>query len=139
MALKSILKPDGSLMLGVAELAAVGLIYQSALPSHADIASAPANDATIETRRKAAAWKSAAVIGFVFLLSHDLNSFLLGGLGLAGFDIMVKHANGTNPATGKLQAAPGSAITGSAQAPAAHNSESFPMPDYGDSEQMVSY
>ena len=69
-----------------------------------------------------------------------MNSFLLGGLALGGFDLMVKHANGTNPTTGKLQAAPGQAITGSsAQAPAPDNSESFPMPDYGDSEQVVAY
>ena len=138
MSLKSVLKPDSSLTVGLAEAAAVYVIYQSALPSHADIRSAPAHDKTIESSRKAAAWKSAAVLGFVFLLTQDLNSFLIGGLALGGIDYMNKHANGTNPATGKLQAAPGASIMTAGPA-APDNAEAFPMPDYGDAEQAVSY
>lgn len=143
MALKSVLKPDSSVMVGLAELAAVYVIYQSALPSHADIRSAPANDTTIESSRKAAAWKSAAVLGFVFLLTQDLNSFLIGGLGLGGIDLMTKHANGVNPSTGKLQA-PGSTITSAQGAPQQagapdDNAGAFPLADYSDSAQQVSY
>jgi len=137
MSLKSVLKPDSSVMVGLAEAAAVYVIYQSALPLHADISSAPAHDQTIETARKKAAWKSAAVLGFIFLLTQDLNSFLIGGLALGGIDIMTKHSNGTNPQTGKLQA-PGATITSSQTQPA-DNSEAFPLADYGDSDQVVSY
>jgi len=141
MALKSVLKPDSSVMVGLAEAAAVYVIYQSALPSHADIRSAPAHDQTIDSARKAAAWKSAAVLGFVFLLTQDVNSFLIGGLALGGIDLMTKHANGTNPSTGKLQA-PGSQITqmqGQQQAGGPDNAEAYPLADYGDSDQAVSY
>jgi hypothetical protein len=139
MALKTVLKPDSSVMVGLAEAAAVYVIYQSALPSHADIRSAPAHDQTIDSARKAAAWKSAAVLGFVFLLTQDVNSFLIGGLALGGVDYMAKHANGVNPATGKLQPAAGSSITAPAGGPAADNSEAFPVPDYADSDQAVGY
>jgi hypothetical protein len=133
MSLKSVLKPPESITIGLAEAVAVYAIYQSALPSHADIASAPPHDSTIETARKKAAWKSAAILGFVFLLTQDVNSFLLGGLALAGIDIMTKHSNGTNPATGKLTAAPGSSITGAGvEAP---NEVAFPVADYADSPQ----
>jgi hypothetical protein len=142
MALKSVLKPDSSVMVGLAEAGAVYVIYQSALPSHADIRSAPAHDTTIESARKAAAWKSAAVLGFVFLLTQDVNSFLIGGLALGGVDYMAKHSNGVNPSTGKLQT-PGATITtaqGQQQAGGApDNSEAFPLADYGDSDQAVSY
>lgn len=141
MAFKSVLKPDSSVMVGLAEAAAVYVIYQSALPSHADIRSAPAHDTTIESARKAAAWKSAAVLGFVFLLTQDLNSFLIGGLALGGIDILTKHANGVNPSTGKLQPAAGSAITsanGTQQDAQPDNSEAFPLADYTDS-QMATY
>jgi hypothetical protein len=135
MSLKSILKPDSSVMVGLAEAAAVYVIYQSALPSHADIRSAPAHDQTIESARKAAAWKSAAVLGFVFLLTQDVNSFLIGGLALGGVDYMAKHSNGTDPHTGKLATAPGSVISasGDAQQSGPDNAEAFPMPDYADS------
>lgn len=141
MALKSVLKPDSSVMVGLAEAAAVYVIYQSALPSHADIRSAPAHDQTIESARKAAAWKSAAVLGFVFLLTQDVNSFLIGGLALGGIDLMTKHANGTNPQTGKLQT-PGATITtaqGQQQAGGPDNAEAFPLADYADSDQEMSY
>jgi hypothetical protein len=132
MSLKSVLKPPESITIGLAEAAAVYVIYQSALPNHADIASAPPNDSTIEAARKKAAWKSAAILGFVFLLTQDVNSFLLGGLALGGIDLMTKHANGTNPATGKLTSAPGSSITGTAMEP---NDTAFPVADYADSQQ----
>jgi hypothetical protein len=141
--MKSVLKPDSSVMVGLAEAAAVYVIYQSALPSHADIRSAPAHDSTIESSRKAAAWKSAAVLGFVFLLTQDLNSFLIGGLALGGIDLMTKHSNGVNPATGKLQA-PGAAITSATMgqqddtSSSADNAGAFPLEDYSDSSQ-VSY
>ncbi len=139
MALKSVLKPDSSVMVGLAEAAAVYVIYQSALPSHADIRSAPAHDQTIESARKAAAWKSAAVLGFVFLLTQDVNSFLIGGLALGGVDYMTKHSNGVNPSTNKLQDAPGSTIISAGGAQQADNSEAYPLADYSDSDQAVGY
>lgn len=140
MALKSILKPDNSVLLGIAEAAAIYTIYSAALPNHADIRSAPPHDATIESTRKGAAWKSASILGFVFLLTQDLNSFLIGGLALAGIDYMTKHANGVNPATGKLAtSAPGSSITGVATEPEGGNDTAFPMADYADSSMDVQY
>ncbi len=135
--MKSVLKPDSSVTVGLAEAAAVYVIYSAALPNHADISAAPAHDTTIEQNRKKAAWSSAAVLGFVFLLTRDVNSFLIGGLALTGIDFMTKHSNGTNPATGKLQAAPGSTITSAQTQP--DNSEAFPLADYSDSDQAVSY
>ncbi|SRR5579871_6882797 len=129
--LKTVLKPDSSVMVGLAEAAAVYVIYQAALPNHADIRSAPPHNSDIESARKAAAWKSAAVLGFVFLLTRDLNSFLIGGLALGGIDYMTKHANGISPSTGKLAA--GAAITQPGPAaPAAGNATAFPMPSYDD-------
>lgn len=127
MSLKSVLNPEGSIMAGLAEAAAVYTIYGAALPNHADIRSAQAHNPDIEAARKAAAWKSAAVLGFVFLLTRDLNSFLIGGLALGGIDYFYKHSNGVNPATGKLDSG-GASIT---SAPAeAGNEQAFPMPDY---------
>ena len=131
MSLKSVLKPPEAVSIGLAEAAAVYVIYNSLLPNHADIAAAPAHDATIETARKKAAWTAASLLGFVFLITQDLNSFWIGGLALVGIDFMSKHANGTNPQTGKLQAGGGTSII-SADGPA-DNAEAFPMPDYADS------
>ena len=139
MSLKSVLKPDSSITVGLAEAAAVYVIYQSALPNNADISAAPANDSTVETNRKKAAWKSASILAFVFLLTQDVNSLLIGGLALSGIDIMAKHSNGTNPATGKLTASPGGSIIEAGGDTQPDNSAAFPLPDYGDASQMVQY
>lgn len=101
---KSILKPDTSVLLGIANGAIVMAIYNGAVPSIASVRASEHGDKDIEASRKQAAWTSASVLGFMFLLTRDRNSFLIGGLVLAGTDIMVKHANGWNPMAGMLQA-----------------------------------
>ena len=132
MALRSVLKPDGSVMAGLAEAAAVYVVYQSALPNHADIRSAPAHNTDIESARKAAAWKSAAVLGFVFLITRDLNSFLIGGLALGGIDYMTKHANGVNPGTGRLAGS-------TKDMGPKDNSTAFPLPEYSEAGSGSGY
>lgn len=126
MSLKSVLKPESSMTVGLAEAAAVYVIYQSALPNHADIRTADAHNTDIEAARKRAAWKSASILGLVFLITQDVNSFLIGGLALSGIDLMVKHANAVHPATGKM-AGP-VAPSGSALETAT------PLPDYADAQ-----
>lgn len=124
--LKSVLKPESSITIGLAEAAAVYVIYQSALPAHADIRSADAHNTDIEASRKRAAWKAASILGLVFLLTQDLNSFLIGGAALGGIDLMTKHANAVHPATGKM-AGP--------VAPATSELDTAtPLPDYADAQ-----
>lgn len=125
MALKSVLKPDSSVTIGLAEAAAVYVIYQAALPSHADIRSAMPHDRDVEASRKRAAWHAAAVLGFVFLLTQDVNSFLIGGAALGLIDLQVKHANAVHPSTGKM-AGP-DPMTGDVR--------DFALPDYADTGQ----
>jgi hypothetical protein len=128
MKLTSVIKaPEGSITIGLAEAAAVYVIYQSALPNHADIRAADPHNTDVESSRRAAAWKAASILGLVFLITQDLNSFLIGGAALAGIDYMVKHANGVHPATGKL-AGPNE------QSPPADNDVAFPVPDYADQQ-----
>ena len=128
MSLKSVIKaPEGSITVGLAEAAAVYVIYQSALPNHSDIRSADPDNSDIEASRKRAAWKAASILGLVFLITQDLNSFLIGGMALAGIDVMVKHANAVHPGTGKVA---GSApVTSGADLDTA-----MPLADYTDAE-----
>ena len=125
MKLTSVFKaPEGSITVGLAEAAAVYVIYQSALPNHTDIRAADPHNGDVEASRKRAAWKAASVLGLVFLITQDVNSFLIGGAALAGIDLMVKHANAVHPATGKM-VGPGETV-------AADNDVAFPLPDYAD-------
>jgi hypothetical protein len=111
-------------LLGVANGAIVVAIYQRNLPSTASVRTADPHDGDIEQTRKASAWTSAAFLGFMFLLTRDRNSFLIGGLVLAGIDITVKHGNGLNPSTGKLDSLMGESMGHEDLAAV------YPMPDY---------
>lgn len=132
MKLTSVIKaPEGSITIGLAEAAAVYAIYMSAMPSHTDIRSADPHNVDVEGARKVAAWKSAAILGLVFLITQDLNSFLIGGAALGGIDLMVKHANAVHPATGKMAGAEASIP--------ADNDVAFPMADYADTQPATDY
>lgn len=124
----SILKsPDSATMVGLLTAAGVYLIYNNALPNAADIsASAPHNDAA-ESSRKRAAYISAALVGGVFLIARDLNSYIISGIGLVGIDYMFKHSNAVHPMTGKLDAS----TSGQSIAPGLD--QAYPLADYSDS------
>jgi hypothetical protein len=124
LSLSRLANPDSATMIGVLTAAGVYLIYNNALPTVTDLRTAPAHDTDAESARKAAAWKSAALIGVVFLVARDLNSYIISGAALVGIDYMYKHANGTNPQTGKLDAGGG----GDTVAPSL--SQAYPLPDY---------
>lgn len=130
----SILKPDTSVMLGVANGALIASIYDKTIPSVAAVRVADSHDTDIEAARKHAAWASAGVLGFMYLLTRDRNSFLIGGLVLASVDLIVKHANGMNPTTGSLDSNDSESID-----PSLVND--YSLPDYQQDDTMagVSY
>lgn len=129
----SILKPDTSVMVGLANGGIIAAIYSGALPSVASIRTADPQDRDIEGARKMAAWTSASVLGFMYLLTRDRNSFLIGGLVLGAVDFLVKHSNGMDPMTGLLNA-----FDGHSGEPLDHETASmYPLPDYAETEMDV--
>ena len=118
------LKPDSATTVGLLTAAGVYLIYQNALPNVTDILAADPHDDTVEKARRMAAIKSAALVGLVFLISKDYNSYIISGGALVGLDYLHKHANAVNPATNKLDDSP----SGTSIAPAV----TYPMPSYED-------
>lgn len=104
--LNSILKPESSVLTGLAEGAAIVAIYTASLPNTADVRTAAPHNTDVEAARKRAAWTSGGVLGVIFLLTRDLNSFLIGGAVLAAIDFHYKHADAVSPATGKATLPP---------------------------------
>lgn len=117
------LRPDSATEVGILTAIGVYLIYNNALPSIADVRNANPDDQDVEAARKAAAWKSALLIGAVFLVARDLNSYIISGAALVGIDYMYKHHNMVNPGTGKLDTNATLGTPGTAQV--------YPMPNYG--------
>lgn len=102
MAITSILKPDGSIAIGIATMVAVYTIYDRSLPDVATIHATDANDINIEAARKKATLTSAGVLSVITLLTKDINVFILGGVTLAALDFHTRHANAANKDTGEL-------------------------------------
>jgi hypothetical protein len=102
MAITSILKPDGSIALGLATGILVYAVYDHSLPTTAVVHATDAGDMNIEASRKKAAWMSAGVVSAVTLLTKDVNILILGGVVLFGLDFHTRHANASNPETGDL-------------------------------------
>jgi hypothetical protein len=102
MPITSILKPDGSIVIGLATGITMYAIYDRSLPDAATMHATDANDINIEAGRKKATLTAAGVLGAVTLLTKDVNVFILGGVVLFALDFHTRHANASNPATGQL-------------------------------------
>lgn len=102
MAFTSILKPEGSVGMGIATGVLVYAVYDRSLPPVAIIHATDARDVNVEASRKKAAWASAGVISAITLLTKDVNVLVLGAVVLFALDMHTRHANASNPVTGDL-------------------------------------
>lgn len=99
---KTFLKPSESVMVALATGAIVYAVYQGALPTVAESHATEPHNASLESGRKKAVWTSAAVVGGMFLLTHDPNVFMIGAGATIILDWTHRHANSVNPVTGKM-------------------------------------
>lgn len=117
-----LLSADSGTMVGLLTAAGVYLIYNNALPSLSDIRVSDPHDGDVEVERKHATWMGAALVGVVFLISRDLNSYIISGAALVGIDLMYKHANAVHPGTGKVHTVSSGASLG--------NTDAYAIPEY---------
>lgn len=96
------LQPDSATIVGVLTAGGVYLIYNNAVPSLADLREMAPHDESAEKERKKAAWTSALLIATVFVISRDVNSYIISGGALVVIDLMHKHANMVHPMTQQI-------------------------------------
>lgn len=95
------ISPQISLGMGLGTAALVWAVYSNAMPSVADVRSAPASNMTIDGTRKMASWTAAGIVGAVSLISKDPTVFVLGSGMIIALDLWYRHADLVNPQTGK--------------------------------------
>ena len=122
----NLMSPDSSTVVGLLTAAGVYLIYNNSLPSIADARTAEPHNNDLESARKGAAWKSAALLGVVFLVAKDINSYIISGAALVGIDYLHKHANAVHPHTGKVD------MSGGGMSIAPSLAEEYSLPDYSE-------
>lgn len=87
---------------GAAVAFGVITIYQTHLPTVAEVRNAMPGDSHLESARKTAAWLSAALVIGVALLMKSPEVFVIGGGAMAAEDLAFKHAHQVHPETGKV-------------------------------------
>lgn len=113
---------DSAVGIGLGTAAGVVSIYSTSVPNLADVRATDPHEPNVESQRKAAAIKSVVLIGVVFAITRDRNVLIIAGSVMVGVDYMVKHANGVDPATQRLD----SSQAGDSIAP----DMGVPLPDY---------
>lgn len=98
----SILKPEGSLTVGLAVGAMAYGIYNFSLPTGAMMNATQPQSLDIESARRKAAWSSVTIVSFVSLMAKDKTIFILGGMVIVALDIHARLANASAPGIGKV-------------------------------------
>jgi len=94
------LKPEFSVLTGLATATVVYGIYQTSMPSVADVRSLQANNGDIAKSERTASWAAAGVVSGVALIAKDPTIFIIGGGTLVAMAWMHRHANAVHPTTG---------------------------------------
>lgn len=102
MAWKSVLKPEGSLMMGAAVAGLVWANYQQNVGSVKDAQATDAHHPILETSRKKAGYSSLVLVAGIGLLAKDVNIVILGGAAIMAMELSYRHAIMTHPVTGQL-------------------------------------
>lgn len=108
------LKPEFSIMGGLAVSAIVYAVHAQATPPQADIRALPQGTPDIESSERTASWISAGIVGGVSLIAKDPNIFIMGAVAIVGMAWWTRHSNAVVGTAGKYLSPADSAKAGSA-------------------------
>ena len=100
---KSILKPEGSAIAGLATVGVVYGIYQLNIGSVAQTHATDANHPLLETSRKKAGLAALVLVGALTLITKDGNVGILGAGTIIAMELTYRHGIMSNPVSGKLE------------------------------------
>jgi hypothetical protein len=102
---KSVLKPEGSVVSGIATAGTVYAIYAMNVGTIASAHASDANHISLESSRKKAGYVSFILVSVVTLLTRDANVGILGYGSIVAMEVVSRHAIMADPFTGKMQPA----------------------------------
>lgn len=103
MSFRSILKPSESTLTGLAEIGVVYSIYNLNIGSTAQAQATDANHPALESCRKKAGYASLALVAGLFLITKDVNSFILGCGTIIAMELTYRHGIMADPVSGIMQ------------------------------------
>lgn len=102
MSFKSILKPEGSSMAGIATVAAVYGVYQLNVGSVAQAHATDPNHPALDTSRRKAGLTSLVFVAAMVLLTRDANLGILGGGTIIAMELSYRHSIMAHPQSGRM-------------------------------------
>lgn len=94
------LKPEASLLVGLASATVAYGVFSAALPTAADIRTLPEGQKDVDSAERTAAWIAAATVAGIALMARDMTVFIIGGTSVIGLSWMYKHSNMVMPNLG---------------------------------------
>ena len=101
--IKSILKPEGSIVAGIAVSGSVAALYSLGCGSMAEVHYSDANQLSIENSRKKCAATAFIFVSALTVLTRDANVGILGFGTIIAMELAYRHAIMADPATGVVQ------------------------------------
>jgi uncharacterized protein with NAD-binding domain and iron-sulfur cluster len=124
------LKPEASVMSGLAVAAVVFAIHSNFTPSVADMQGLPAGNKDVDKSERQATWLSAGIVAGISLLAKDPTIFVLGSIATVALAFTSRHAVWTDSTSGMVNAGPGqSAVSANdtATGPAMSDTQAYTM------------
>jgi len=106
------LKPEFSVMGGLAVGAIVFAIHSNATPSQADIQALPAGTPDIDRAERNATYLSVGIVAGVSLIAKDPTIFVMGAVMTTAMALWTRHSNWTESIGGKYLTTPEAAAAG---------------------------
>lgn len=101
---KSMLKPEGSVMAGIAVAGTVYAIYNLNAGSVAQVHMTEANHPALEASRKKAGYTAFVLVSALLLITRDGNVGTLGYASIIAMEVAYRHGIMVDPASGIMQA-----------------------------------
>ena len=108
---KSVLKPEGSIVAGMATAGSVYAIYAMHIGNVSQAHASDANHGSLESSRKKAGYTAFIFVSAITLLSKDANVGILGFGSIVAMELVYRHAIMVEPFSGVMQAPAETAYT----------------------------
>lgn len=102
MNFKSVLKPEGSTMAGIATVAAVYGVYQLNVGNVSQAHATDANHPVLEASRRKAGYTALVLVSGLTLITKDANLGILGFATIIAMELSYRHGIMAHPESGKM-------------------------------------
>lgn len=100
---KSVFKPEGSVMSGIAVAGTVYAVYSMSVGPVASVAMTEPNHPSLESSRKKAGYLSFILVSALTLITRDGNVGVLGYASIIGMEVAYRHGIMADPVSGIMQ------------------------------------